>query len=442
MSEKFAIVLLAAGKGSRMKSAMPKVLQKIGGVPMIQHCYDHAKNAGAEHIVVVNAPDDAETPTFVPDAIVAHQTEQLGTAHAAKIGIEALETTLGTHYNGKIVVSLGDMAFISAVSMRALGTARDQDVSALAMTPPDPLAYGRMVLADDGSLERIVEYKDATEAEREIRSCNTGTIALPGPQAIEILTKIDNNNTAGEYYLPYAVPPAREMGLRVGVIEAPAEEAYGANTREQLAEMERLFQQRKRAELMAQGVGMVAPETVFVSYDTKIGCDTMIEPHVIMGLGVTIADHVVIKGFSHLEGVTIDEGASVGPYARLRPDTHIGKGARVGNFVETKKADIQSGAKINHLSYIGDACIGADANIGAGTVTCNYDGVNKHQTNVGSGCFVGSNSSLVAPVTIGDNALIAAGSTITEDVSAGDLAFGRARQTVKSGAATAKKKVA
>jgi bifunctional UDP-N-acetylglucosamine pyrophosphorylase/glucosamine-1-phosphate N-acetyltransferase len=336
----------------------------------------------------------------------------------------------------EILVAYGDVPLITAAPLKAArdALAGGADVAVIGFHTKNPTGYGRL-LVENGELIAIREEKDATEAERAVTWCNSGLMAIDGKKALDLLSRIGNQNAKGEYYLTDLVEIARSLGGKAVAVDAPESELTGCNNRAELAVIERLWQERRRHELMVSGVTMIAPETVFLSHDTVIGQDALIEPNVVFGPGVTVEGGAVIHAFSHLEGAHVAAGATVGPFARLRPGANLAEGSKVGNFCEVKKAQIGKGAKVNHLTYIGDAFVGAETNIGAGTITCNYDGVNKHETRIGEGAFIGSNSSLVAPVSIGDGALIASGSVITEDVPADALAFGRARQEMKPGRA-------
>lgn len=419
------VVILAAGKGTRMRSSLHKVLHPVGGQPMIEHLVDLLANIGApDPIIVVGAAAD-QVRAALPGLDFAEQRDQLGTGHAVACCREAL-----ANHDGDILVLYGDVPLVDAEALTAMMHQRraGHTLVALGFEATDPRGYGRFVLAADGSLERIVEHKDASNEERDIRLCNSGLMLFDGGWGMAALDRLSNDNASGEYYLTDLVALARADGLSVGVAETEEETVIGVNDRADLAEAEALFQIKRRAALLLAGVTMTAPETVYVSADTVIAADVTLEPHIVIGPGVTIEAGATVKAFSHLEGATVKARASIGPYARLRSGTVIGDGAKIGNFVETKKADIAAGAKVSHLSYIGDAMVGANANIGAGTITCNYDGFNKYQTTIGAGAFIGSNSALVAPVHIGDGAIVGAGSTITKDVAADALGVTRASQ--------------
>jgi bifunctional UDP-N-acetylglucosamine pyrophosphorylase/glucosamine-1-phosphate N-acetyltransferase len=421
-------VVLAAGEGKRMKSRLPKVLHPIGGLPMLFHVLN-AIDPAVDRIVVVAAPSsEAEIARAVarkyPKAEVLVQKEQRGTAHAALVAREALSGV------DDVVVVFGDTPFVSSKSIAQMRNKLAEGASLVVggMLPDDPAGYGRLIMQDD-QLVAIREERDANEAERAIRFCNGGLMAFAGATALDLMDEVEDDNDQSEFYLTDAVEIAHWRGLKVAAVEIVADEALGINDREQLAEAERLFQTKRRAEFMAAGVMLVAPETVFFAHDTTLSRDVTIEPNVIFGPGVTVGEAVTIRSFCHIEGAFIAQGAIVGPFARLRPGASIGESSHIGNFVEIKEADVGEGAKINHLTYVGDASVGARANIGAGTITCNYDGFAKYRTEIGKGAFIGSNSALVAPVTIGDGAYVASGSVITDDVAPDALAIGRARQS-------------
>ncbi|MDQ0468741.1 bifunctional UDP-N-acetylglucosamine diphosphorylase/glucosamine-1-phosphate N-acetyltransferase GlmU [Labrys wisconsinensis] len=431
MSERAVAVVLAAGEGTRMKSAVPKVLHKVAGRSMLGHVLDAAAQAGIGRAAVVVGPDradvEAEARTAAPGAAVFVQAERLGTAHAVLAAREAFG-------GDDVVVLYGDTPLLSPPTLRRLtdALAEGAAVVVLGFEPAEPTGYGRLIV-EGGELVRIVEEKDASPAERSIRLCNGGLMALAGAHARALLEAIGNANAKGEFYLTDAVEIARGRGLTAVAETVAEEEVMGVNDRLQLAAAEAVLQRRLRERAMREGATLVAPETVFLSHDTRIGRDVLIEPWCWFGPGVTVADGAVVHGFSHLEGAHVGPAASVGPYGRLRPGTRLGRKAKVGNFVEVKAADVEEGAKINHLTYIGDARVGANANIGAGTITCNYDGFFKQHTDIGADAFVGSNSALVAPVKIGDGANIGAGSVITKDVEPGALAVARGRQVEIAG---------
>ncbi|NML73514.1 bifunctional UDP-N-acetylglucosamine diphosphorylase/glucosamine-1-phosphate N-acetyltransferase GlmU [Rhizobium sp. S-51] len=435
MSRSCLAVILAAGESTRMKSSMSKVLHPVAGRPMIAHVMsslaasditDVALVVGrdAERVTEAGSIEGLNVSPFV-------QTERLGTGHAVLAAREAI----ARGYDD-ILVAYGDVPLITSGPLLAAraALAEGNDIVVIGFHTDKPTGYGRL-LVKDGELIAIREEKDATDAERAVTWCNSGLMAIDGRKALDLLSRIGNANAKGEHYLTDLVEIARSLGGRTVAVDAPEEELTGCNNRAELAFIERLWQERRRHELMVSGVSMIAPETVFLSHDTVIGQDALIEPNVVFGPGVTVEGGAVIHAFSHLEGAHVAAGATVGPFARLRPGANLAAGAKVGNFCEVKKAEIGEGAKVNHLTYIGDAFIGAHANIGAGTITCNYDGVNKHETRIGEGAFIGSNTSLVAPVAVGDGAIVASGSVITADVPDDALAFGRARQEVKAGRA-------
>lgn len=428
-------IILAAGESTRMKSAMSKVLHPVAGRPMIAHVVDALASASISDVALVVGRDaDAVSAAAATDEVAVTsflQKERLGTAHAVLAAREAI----AKGYDDVLVV-FGDTPLITAAPLKAArdGLAAGNDVVVIGFQATDPTGYGRLIVKD-GALVAIREHRDASDEERRITYCNGGLMAIDGRKALDLLNRIGNANAKGEYYLTDLVEIARSLDGRAIAVEAPEEELTGCNTRAELAYIERLWQQRRRHELMLAGVSMIAPETVFLSWDTALAQDVLLEPNVVFGPGVRVESGAVIHAFSHLEGAHVRAGATVGPFARLRPGADIGAKSKVGNFCEVKNAEIGAGAKVNHLTYIGDAFVGAGSNIGAGTITCNYDGVNKHVTRIGANAFVGSNSSLVAPVSIGDGALVASGSVITEDVPADAVAFGRARQDVKPGRA-------
>jgi len=426
-------IVLAAGEGTRMRSSLPKVLHPVAGQSLMSHVLGAAPSGQNGSLAVVVGPDHdavaAEARRVRPGAAIFIQRERLGTAHAVLAAREAIAK--GTD---DLLVAFGDTPLISAATFARLRSALAEGaaLAVLGFRAVDPTGYGRLVVKD-GRLVAIREQADATEDEKAINLCNAGVMAFDGIKALEIIERIGNANSKGEYYLTDAVAIVRDMGLEAVVIETDEDEVRGINTKAQLAEAEQVMQTRLRQAALQSGVTMTAPETVFLSADTTFGRDVSIEPFVVIGPGVSIADGAVIHAFSHLTQATIGKGASVGPYARLRPGTVLGEGARIGNFVETKAAAIDAGAKVNHLTYIGDAHIGSGANIGAGTITCNYDGFDKHKTEIGAGAFIGSNSSLVAPVKIGDGAYIGSGSVITRDVAADALALERSEQATRPG---------
>ena len=426
-------IILAAGEGTRMKSDLAKVLHPIAGLPMVGHVIDAAVAAGTDDLAVVIGPDRDDVADLVKtrasQAQIYVQTQRRGTAHAVLSAQSAWEVPVD-----EVLVLFGDTPLIRP---NMLDEVRDDIAEGAAIVvvgfeAANPHGYGRLI-KQDGKLTAIREEKDASDDERSITFCNSGIMGFSGRHLAQILAAIGTDNAQGEYYLTDAVAIANDMGLSVVARAAPSDDVMGINDRVQLADCEAIYQDRRRQEIMRAGATMTAPDTVFVSHDTQIGRDVVIEPNVWIGPGVSVGDHVTIRFGSHLEGATVEDNATVGPYARLRPGAHVMDGARVGNFVEVKNATIEPGAKVNHLTYIGDARVGAKANIGAGTITCNYDGFNKAKTDIGEGAFIGSNSALVAPVKIGKGAYVASGSVITSDVEAGALAIGRGRQVEKSG---------
>jgi bifunctional UDP-N-acetylglucosamine pyrophosphorylase/glucosamine-1-phosphate N-acetyltransferase len=430
-------VILAAGDSTRMKSSKSKVLHPVANRPMIAHVVEAVAKTDIGSVALVvgrNADEVAKAANVGGIEIETYlQTERLGTGHA----VLAARDAIARGYDD-IIVTYGDVPLQTAAPLKAArqALADGSDIVVIGFHTDKPSGYGRL-LVKDGELIAIREEKDATDAERAVTWCNSGLMAINGRKALDLLARIGNSNAKGEYYLTDLVEIARSLGGRVTAVDAPEVEMTGANNRAELAVIERLWQERRRHELMISGVSMIAPETVFLSYDTVIGQDALIEPNVVFGPGAVIDGGAIIHAFSHIEGAHVSAGATVGPFARLRPGADLAEGSKVGNFCEVKNGKVGEGAKVNHLTYIGDARIGAGANIGAGTITCNYDGVNKSETVVGANAFVGSNSSLVAPVSIGDNAYVASGSVITSDVPADALAFGRAHQEIKPGRATA-----
>ena len=427
-------VVLAAGKGTRMKSSLPKVLHKIAGRSMLEHVMKTVSGIDDGAIAVVVGPQmeavAEEAIRIVPTTQIFVQQSQLGTAHA----VLAAKTALDAH-QGDVIVLYADTPLIRSGTLAPLRNALDAGagIAVLGFRPQDPTGYGRLLTDEKGALQAIREEKDATEVERRIGFCNSGIVAFRIPKISSLLSRIGNANAKGEFYLTDAIEFARAEGYQAAVVECDEDEVLGINSRDQLAEAEAIWQSRTRLVLMRGGVTMVAPETVWLSYDTKIAADVRIEPNVIFGPGVTVEEGATILGFCHLEGATIGKGARIGPFARFRPGARLGLKAHVGNFVEVKNVTLGAGAKANHLSYLGDGSVGANANIGAGTIFCNYDGYNKQRTEVGEGAFVGSNTSLVAPVKIGDGAYIGSGSVITKDVSPGALALERGAQEERPG---------
>jgi len=422
-----AAIVLAAGQGTRMKSALHKVLHPVGGKALVSHLLDNVTTLKPAKTILVVGDNADQITAAIRGAKFATQDEQLGTGHAVKCALPALEG-----FNGDLLVLYGDVPFVSAETMQsmldAMHTTDNCSLVVLGFRALDPAAYGRLVVGADGSLERIVEFKDANAKERAINFCNSGMMLISGEHAAAWLNTLTCDNAAGEYYLTDLVAIARAAGSRVEHVETDEADLIGVNSRAELAAAEAVFQARARANAMIAGVTLTAPETVFFSHDTDLAADVTVEPNVVFGPGVRVETGATIKAFSHLEGATVRRGANIGPYARLRPAADIGEGAKIGNFVEVKKARLAAGVKVSHLSYIGDATIGADANIGAGTITCNYDGFLKYNTHIGAGAFIGSNSALVAPVNIGDGAIVGAGSVVTKDVPDDALAVSRAKQ--------------
>lgn len=430
-----ALIILAAGQGTRMNSDLPKVLHKVAGSPMLHHALQAGQSLDPAKIVVVAGHGaDAVSKAaldFAVDAEVVLQTEQKGTGHAVD---QAREVLAG--FKGNAIVLYGDTPFIRSETLEAMIEARqNNDVVVLGFNAKDPGRYGRLILEGE-RLARITEYKDASEAERAITLCNSGVICAKSEVLFDLIAKIGNDNASGEYYLTDVVEIANASGLSAGVVVCDESETLGVNTRQQLAEAEATFQARARAEALENGVTLTAPDTVYFGLDNVIGRDTIIGPHVILGPRVTIESGAEIKAFSYLEGCHVSRGADVGPFARLRPGAELAEFVHVGNFVEIKNSILDEGVKVGHLSYIGDADIGEHTNIGAGTVTCNYDGVMKHRTKIGKNAFIGSDTMLVAPVSVGDFALTGSGSVITENVPAEAVALGRAKQVTKLGLAT------
>ena len=418
--------------GTRMNSELPKVLHQIGGAPMLVHAMRAGATLNPEKTVIV-AGHGAEAVSkaalaYDPDAETVLQTEQLGTAHAVAQAGAALEG-----FEGDALVLYGDTPFIGSETLEAMAVARGlHDVVVLGFEAADPGRYGRLITKGD-ALERIVEFKDATDKERAVTLCNSGVIAAKSSVLFDLIATVGNDNASGEYYLTDIIGIARSKGLSSTVVRCDEAETLGVNSRAELIAAEADFQARARTAAIEDGVTLLAPDTVFFAYDTYLGRDAIIEQNVIFGPNVTVESGAKIRAFSHLEGCHVSQGATVGPYARLRPGAELQENVHVGNFVEIKNAIVAEGAKVNHLSYIGDADIGARTNIGAGTITCNYDGVFKHRTVIGEDVFIGSNTMLVAPVTVGNAAMTASGSVVSRDVPDGDLAIARSRQENKPG---------
>ncbi|HEX7657245.1 MAG TPA: bifunctional UDP-N-acetylglucosamine diphosphorylase/glucosamine-1-phosphate N-acetyltransferase GlmU [Sphingomonas sp.] len=429
-----AAIILAAGKGTRMKSDLHKVLHPIAGRPMLLHLIDSVSVLAPAKMVVVTGAAGAQVEAAVAPLGIAtaDQAEQLGTGHAVQQAESAL-----SGFDGDVLILYGDVPLVTSATMRRmldrLHGGDEPAAVVLGSRPLDPGAYGRIIADADGIIQKMVEYKDASAEERDETLCNSGLMAARSHDLFALLSRVGNDNAAGEYYLPDIVMLAAADGRRSAVIETDADEVAGVNSRGELAQVEARWQTRRRDEAMAAGVSLAAPETVWFAYDTQLGRDVTIEPNVVFGPGVSIGDGAQVHAFSHIEGATVGAGASVGPFARLRPGAFLGEGAKVGNFVEMKNAVLGPGAKASHLTYLGDADVGADANIGAGTITCNYDGFFKYRTKIGAGAFIGSNSSLVAPVAIGEGAIVAAGSVVTRDVDPDALALARGSQESKPG---------
>lgn len=436
MASPITCIVLAAGKGTRMRSKTHKVLHEVAGRSLLGHVLASTSEIGAAQVIVVVGAGRAQVEASLAGQThitTAYQAEQLGTGHAVLCAKSAV-----ADMNGVAIVLYGDVPFVSADTLKSLETkARENGgVAVLGFEAADPGAYGRLVRGDGDALKAIVEFKDATAQEQAITLCNSGILAAPTQVLFDLLSKVTDHNAAGEYYLTDIVELARQDGLAASVTVADEAQVQGVNSRQDLSAAEASFQARKRGDMMASGVTLQAADSVYFNVDTVVDQDVVIEPNVVFGSGVHVKEGATIRAFSHLEGCVVEGGAVVGPYARLRPGAHIGEGVKIGNFVEVKNATFEAGAKANHLSYIGDAHVGANANIGAGTITCNYDGFFKHRTTIGDGAFIGSNSALVAPVSIGANAIVGAGSAITKDVGPGALSFTRAPQSSKEHWAT------
>ncbi|MEL6414807.1 MAG: bifunctional UDP-N-acetylglucosamine diphosphorylase/glucosamine-1-phosphate N-acetyltransferase GlmU [Pseudomonadota bacterium] len=434
---KRAAVILAAGQGTRMRSSLPKVLHPVGGRAMVDWSVELAKAAGCERVIVVCSPAGVAVQEHVSQTLgrdaIAIQDPPLGTGHAVQSAKEALQG-----YDGDLVVLYGDTPLIPLSAVEALFDELKQgaSVGVLGFEAKDPGAYGRLIINQDGDLDAIIEAKEATPDQLAVSFCNSGVMAAQSGEMFDLLSQVTNENAKGEYYLTDIVELAKAVGGRCRAVACDEADVLGVNSRVQLAEAEASFQQKMRSKLLVDGVTMTAPETVFFSYDTKIENDVTLEPNVVFGPGVTVRSGAKVRAFSHLEGADVAGGCEIGPYVRLRPGAVLETGAKVGNFVEVKNTRLGAGAKANHLAYLGDGDVGAGANIGAGTIFCNYDGFLKYKTKVGNNAFVGSNSSLVAPVTIGDGAFVGSGSVITKDVEPNGLAVARGRQMQKAGWAT------
>jgi len=428
------VIILSAGMGTRMQSDLPKVLHNVACEPLLIHSMRTASQIGAHKTIVVTghgAKDVAKVATsFDPSAEIVNQSEQFGTAHAVDQTRNAL-----LNFDGEVFVLYGDTPFIEPSTLLRMSKERNDGakVVVLGFNTKRKNSYGRLIISPDGSLEEIVEYKDANTDQRKISFCNSGVICTDSKLLFNLIGEVENNNANNEYYLTDIVKLAKNKNLKCAAVECAENEAMGINSKVELANAETYFQTRKRIEMMLNGVTLIAPETVWFAADTVVGRDTIIEQNVIFGPEATVESHALIKSFSHIEGAHISKGAIVGPFARLRPGAELANNSKVGNFCEVKKSQVGEGAKINHLSYIGDTKIGDNANIGAGTITCNYDGVSKHFTEIGESAFIGSNNSLVAPVRVGDKAMTASGSVITKDVPNGDLGIARAPQDNKKG---------
>ncbi|MGO1120885.1 bifunctional UDP-N-acetylglucosamine diphosphorylase/glucosamine-1-phosphate N-acetyltransferase GlmU [Rhodovibrionaceae bacterium A322] len=436
MDRPLALVVLAAGQGTRMKSQLPKALHKVAGRPMIDHVLAAGEALNPDKVVVVVGPEMEQLEAAVAPRATAEQTERLGTAHAVLSARDALSSEISSAAD--VLVLYGDGPLITTetlAEMQAVAQEEDADFVWLSFRADDPYGYGRMIHDDDGQLLKIVEEKDASDAERQEDTCWSGLMLGRGDVLFELLDKVDNNNAKGEYYLTKLVEIANEYGLKVLSTQAPEEEILGVNSRRELAVAEAVMQDRLRDRAMDRGATLTDPTTVWLSWDTQLGEDVVVGPNVQFGPGVSVGHDVEIRAFSHLENCRIDEGAQIGPFARIRGGSDIGKGARVGNFVELKNAKLAKEVTAAHLSFIGDASVGSGSDIGAGTVTCNFDGLTKSQTEVGANVLIGSNSALIAPVSIGDGAVVAAGSTITQSVESDAVALSRSPQAVRPGAA-------
>ncbi|MES2136829.1 MAG: bifunctional UDP-N-acetylglucosamine diphosphorylase/glucosamine-1-phosphate N-acetyltransferase GlmU [Pseudomonadota bacterium] len=426
---RFAVVILAAGQGTRMRSDTHKVLHPIASRPLLLHLLDRVDALGADKRVVVvgKGREQVEAAISGRDVAIAVQAEQKGTGHAVQQAAGAL-----AGYDGPVLILYGDTPFVEAETLRRMIDRLDggdgPGVVVLASHPADPAKYGRIILGESDRIAKMVEYRDATEEERAVTLCNSGMMAVRAADLFRWLGEVGNDNAAHEYYLPDIVNVAAAEGREAVVIEGDPYEAAGVNSRAELAHLELEWQRRRREQVLDEGATLIDPESVWFAYDTRLGRDVTVEPHVVFGPGVAVADGATIHAFSHIEGATIGMRASIGPFARIRPGTRLAANTKVGNFVELKKADVAEGAKVNHLSYVGDASVGARANIGAGTITCNYDGFGKYRTVIGAGAFIGSNTALVAPVTVGEGAIVGAGSVITEDVEPDSLAVERSEQ--------------
>ncbi len=435
MAQDLSIVILCAGKGSRMKSSLPKVLHKIAGKAMIDMVLDQSLMLDPQEITMVISQDilphwqeiisNHQNKIKIDNVI---QEQRLGTAHALSCALKHLKN-YSKKLNKKFLILYGDTPLISALTLKTmLEKLEDSSLCILSFEDNQENSYGRLVTDEAGNLQEIIEFKDANSLQKQIKLCNSGVIAIDGEYIDQLIAQVKNNNSAQEFYLTDIVGIAKNHGLKISYIKTKNTEVLGVNSRSELVEIEKIMQKKIRAKMLENGVTLISPKTVFFSYDTEISSDVTIHPHVVFGSGVVIESNVEIKPFSHIEGAMIKSRSVIGPFARIRAGTIIEEDARIGNFVEIKKSQIKKGVKINHLSYIGDSSIGENSNIGAGTITCNYDGYNKFKTVIGDNVFIGSNSSLIAPVNIGDNAVIGAGSVITKDVDVDELAFARSKQ--------------
>ena len=427
-------IVLAAGKGTRMKSELPKVMHPLGGCPMLSYVLEAIKDSGISKTTVVTSKESSEPIEKLGSFSTVVQKEQLGTAHAVLSAAEHFKD--GTD---DVLVLCGDVPLLRPETLKALVEKRQAtpkpSIVVLAMEVPPPHEYGRLVLNDAGEVTHIVETKEATSEQKKICLCNAGIILIDGSVALSLLQEIKNENTKGEYYLTDIIAIAQERGLKCDYVTVAEKEVHGINSRADLAQAERILQTQWRRDAMSAGATLRAPETVYFSFDTKLGKDVTIEPNVVFEPGVLVEDNVTIRAFSHIGGATIKKGAIVGPFARIRPKTVIGPNARVGNFGEIKNTQLEKGAKANHLSYVGDAFVGEGANIGAGTITCNYNGFYKSQTHIEAGVFIGSNASLIAPLTVSKGAIVGAGSVVTKNIPENDMAVARADQKNVAGGA-------
>ncbi|MEM7173323.1 MAG: bifunctional UDP-N-acetylglucosamine diphosphorylase/glucosamine-1-phosphate N-acetyltransferase GlmU [Pseudomonadota bacterium] len=426
-----AVIILAAGQGTRMKSRLPKVLHPLAGKPMLGHVIDTVSALGPNRIVVVVGPDMEQVANAAQPHRTVVQQDRLGTGHA----VACAKNALGDHV-GDVLILYGDVPLITVQTLEAMRATRDCDTKMVGLTfrPSDPARYGR-VISNGDHIERIVEYKDASAEERAIGLCNAGMVLGARDVLFDLIARLDNRNAQGEYYLTDVFASAYANGSPAAMVEGSAQEVLGVNDRKELAQAEKILQGRLRARAMADGVTFLDPDTVWLSSDTRFDGEAVVEPNVFFGPGVRVGRDALIRAFCHLEGTEIGTGARIGPFARLRPGSSLSQNVHIGNFVEIKNANMGEGAKANHLAYVGDADVGPKANLGAGTITCNYDGFAKHRTAIGAGAFIGSNTALVAPVSVGDGVIVGAGSTITENIPADDLALGRGRQTNLSGRA-------